>query len=334
MHILAGDIGGTNTRLQLLKVHALQASPVREAHYASRDHASLAAVLREFLLPETVPVAGACFGVAGPVRTTPDSQTVRTTNLPWEIDGKTLAREFSFRSVRLINDFQAIGFGIEKLADDELLTLQAGQPQLHGPRAVIGAGTGLGQGILVWQAAHYEAFATEGGHVDFAPTNELEFDLAKQLREELGRVSYEDILSGPGLVRPYYFFRGRGERVETPALAQAMAKGDPAAAISEFALRQEDPLASEALDLFVQIYGAQAGNLALAAGATGGLYVAGGIAPRIMARLRQGAFLEAFRAKGTMSDFVRAVPVHVVLPGDVGLRGAAQVALRLASDAD
>lgn len=333
MHILAGDIGGTNTRLQLLEARGAPVSIVREVRYASREFSNFGAALRAFLGREPVAVTGACFGIAGPVRAAPHGQTVRTTNLPWTIDSGAIVREFGIESVRLINDFQAVGYGIETLSAEELVTLQPGEELLHGPRAVIGAGTGLGQGILVWQGAHYEAIATEGGHVDFAPTSEIEFDLAKQLIQELGRASYEDILSGPGLVRLYRLLRARGNQAETSALAQAMAAGDPAAAITEYAIHARDPLASETLELFVRIFGAQAGNLALSAGATGGVYIAGGIAPRILSRLQRGVFLEALRAKGTMSEFVSAVPVHVVLQTDVGLRGAALVASRLATGA-
>ena len=331
MLILAGDIGGTNTRLQLLDAIAAQPVLVREAHYASRNYVTLAAVLRDFLAGGSIAGAAACFGIAGPVRAIPTGQSVRTTNLPWEIDSSAIAREFGFGPVHLINDFQAIGYGIEALAATELVTLQAGEPLQHGTRAVIGAGTGLGQGILVWQGTHYEAIATEGGHVDFAPTNELDFDLAKHLRVGLGRASYEDILSGPGLVRLYGFFRQRGGLRESQALAKALEREDPAAAITEAALVQGDPLANAALDCFVRIYGAQAGNLALSAGASGGLYVAGGIAPRILPRLQRGDFLAAFGDKGSMAHFVQAVPVSVVRAADVGLRGAARVAARLAS---
>jgi len=331
MRILAGDIGGTHTRLQLLATNAAGASLVREVRYASRDYDSLAKALQEFLAGDLQTVSAACLGIAGPVRTTATGQAVRTTNLPWEIDSRAIAREFHFGSLRLINDFQAVGYGIETLGLSALKTLQAGEPMAVGPRAVIGAGTGLGQGILVWQGDHYEAVGTEGGHVDFAPTSELEVELTRQLWKELGRASYEDILSGPGLVRIYRFLLARGGREEDPALAQAMRAGDPAAAITEFATRHHDALAASTLDLFVTIYGAQAGNLALSAGATGGLYIAGGIAPRIMARLQEGAFLRAFRDKGSMAGFVSRVPVHVVLDTDVGLRGASQVALRLAA---
>lgn len=330
MHILAGDIGGTNTRLQLLQAQAGRLTLVREARYASADFASLAVALHSFLGAETV--AAACFGIAGPVRETTTGQAVRTTNLPWTIDGNALAREFGFRSVRLVNDFQAIGYGIEDLAPRELLTLQVGESVVHGPKAIIGAGTGLGQGLLVWQGAHYEAIATEGGHVDFGPTSEIEFELAKYLRAELGRVSYEDILSGPGLMRLYRFLRQRGPHVESPALAHAMAQGDGAAAITDAAMVSGDALADAVLDCFVRIYGAQAGNLALTAGATGGVYVAGGIAPRIVSWLQKGSFVAAFQDKGNMSQFVSRIPLHVVLAEDAGLRGAARLASRLTSE--
>jgi glucokinase len=329
MHILAGDIGGTNTRLRIVRRGAHGLERVREQRYASGSYPGLAAILRDFLAAAPGPVAAACLAVAGPVRAYPGGERVAVTNLPWEIDGAALAREFGWARARLINDFQAIGYGIEALAASELVTLQAGEAVAHGPRAVIGAGTGLGQGLLVWQGEHYEAIATEGGHAGFGPGDELELELARWLLRTHGHASWELVVSGPGLVRLYQFLRARGAAPESAAVAAALAGGDPAAAIAHAALEGGDALAGQALDLFVRLYGAQAGNLALTLGATGGVYVAGGIAPKILARLQGGAFIEAFRAKGGMAGFVTAVPVRVVMNEQVGLLGAALVASRL-----
>lgn len=327
MHVLAADIGGTHTRLCIAQHEHGATRIVAERAYASAAHSRFADVLREFLsgVPRYT-IAVACFAVAGPVRETATGQVVKITNLPWEISAAELAREFGLPKVRLINDFQAIGYGIEALMESDFVVLQTGNPAPHGPRAVIGAGTGLGQAILVWQRDRYEPIATEGGHADFGPTDELQIELARHLIRRFGRASYELILSGPGLVRLYEFLRARGTVPESPVVAEAMQCGDPAAAITPAALEGNDALANCALDLFVRIYGAQAGNLALTAGASGGVYVAGGIAPKILAKLGDGAFLRAFNDKGRMSLLVQAMPVHVVVNPDAGLIGAAHAA--------
>lgn len=330
MKLLAGDIGGTNTRLCIAECAGHACHIVREQRFDSRRYAGLVPILREFLAQQggARPDA-ACLGIAGPVQRRDGGECVKVTNLPWEIDSAELARAVGLPRIRLINDFQAIGYGIEALADSDLAVLQPGEAVPHGPRAVIGAGTGLGQGILVWVGDHYEAIATEGGHAEFGPTDELQLELARYLLATEGHASYELVLSGHGLVRLYEFLRARGVAGETPALARAMREGDAAAAITQAALAANDALANQALDLFVRIYGAQAGNLALTAGATGGVYVAGGIAPKILDRLRAGGFIDAFRNKANMSHYVAAIPVYVVLNEKVGLLGAALVASRL-----
>ena len=329
-HVLAADIGGTHTRLCIVQHEGGSARIVAEQTYASAAYSRFADVLREFL-PGAAgnTIAAACFAVAGPVRETATGQAVKITNLPWNISARDLEREFGFPKVRLINDFQAIGYGIEALKESDFAVLEMGNPVRHGPRAVIGAGTGLGQAILVWQRDHYEPVATEGGHADFGPTDELQIELARYLIKECGRASYERILSGPGLARLYAFLRARGSTPESRTLAEAIVAGDPAAAITQAALEHNDALANQALDLFVRIYGAQAGNLALTIGATGGVYIAGGIAPKIIAKLKDSAFLDAFRSKGNMSAYVANIPVRVVMNPKVGLIGAVAVAGRL-----
>ena len=331
-HILAADIGGTHTRLCIAHCERGATRIVSERTYANAAYSRFADVLREFLSGAAGnTIAAVCFAVAGPIRETPAGQTVKVTNLPWEIGAAALEREFGFPKVRLINDFQAIGYGIEALTEPDFTVLQMGNPVAHGPRAVIGAGTGLGQAILVWQRDHYEPVATEGGHADFGPTDELQIELARYLIKECGRASYELILSGPGLARLYAFLRTRGSTPESRTLAEAIVAGDPAAAITQAALGHNDALANQVLDLFVRIYGAQAGNLALSAGATGGVYLAGGIAPKIIAKLKDGAFLEAFRSKGNMSAYVVDIPVRVVVNPSAGLLGAMGAAARLLS---
>ena len=330
MRVLAGDIGGTKTLLQVSAWEAGRLRAVREQRFDSCSYPSFAALLIEFLNQEKkANFEAVCLGVAGPVRKTITGQAVKVTNLPWEIESAAIAREFGFSKVRLINDFQAIGFGIELLKQSDLVVLQQGEPVAHGPRGVIGAGTGLGQSVLVWQEDHYEPIATEGGHANFGPTSELQIELLRYLLKNTGRSSYELVISGHGLTRLYAFLKERGDFPESSLVGEAMKTDDAAAIITRAALEQNDKLANQAMDLFVEIYGAQAGNLALTAGTTGGVYIAGGIAPKIVSRLTDGRFLRAFRNKGKMSGYVEAIPVSVVMNPDVGLFGAARVASRL-----
>ncbi len=329
MHVLTGDIGGTKTLLQIVDAIDHDVRVVAERRFDSASFADFASLLRVFLDIERDALAGvtdACFAVAGPVRDTDAGRTVKVTNLPWEIHARELEREFGLARVLLINDFEAIGYGIEALAEKDFVVLQPGAPVARGPRAVIGAGTGLGQAILLWQGSRYAVVPTEGGHAGFGPTDELQLKLAWYLIKEHGRASYELILSGPGLARLYGFLKAYKAAPESPVVARAMQNGDPAAAITDAALKQNDPLAQQTLDLFVRIYGAQAGNFALTAGATGGVYIAGGIAPKIISRLTDGAFLAAFRDKGNMSPYVERIPVRVVMNINVGLIGAVMAA--------
>lgn len=330
MRVLAGDIGGTKTLLQIADCKAGRCRVVRAQRFDSRAHDGLAPIVAEFLKGErNNSIKAACFGIAGPIRETAKGQSVKVTNLPWEIHGRELKRRFGLPRLQLINDFQAVGYGIAALGRKDLVVLQKGKAVRHGPRAVIGAGTGLGQGLLVWNRDHYAPIATEGGHANFAPVNDLQIELMHYLLKTAGRTSWELVLSGHGLVRLYDFMKARGAAPESATVATAMRDGDPAAAITQAALERNDPLASRTLDLFVDIYGAQAGNLALTAGATGGVYIAGGIAPKIISRLTDGRFMRAFRSKGKMSPYVETIPAQVVTKPEVGLMGAALAASRL-----
>lgn len=331
MRVLAGDIGGTKTLLQITECRAGRYRAVREQRFDSASYDSLSSIIREFLKQEKKKnIRAICFGIAGPIRETARGQSVKVTNLPWEIHGQELKRRFKFSRLRLINDFQAIGYGIAALGKKDLVVLQKGEAVKHGPRAVIGAGTGLGQGLLIWNQDRYEPIATEGGHANFAPIDELQIELTRYLLKNAGRTSWELVLSGHGLVELYDFLKARGTMSESSPVAGMMQNGgDPAAAITRAALEQNDPLANQALDLFVDIYGAQAGNLALTAGATGGVYIAGGIAPKIISRLTDGRFMRAFLNKGKMKPYVANVPVRVVTKPEVGLIGASLVATRL-----
>ncbi len=330
MRVLAGDIGGTKTLLQMADCDDGQCRAVREQRFDSASYDSMSSIIHEFFEKEKQKnIKAVCLGIAGPVKETSKGQSVKVTNLPWDIRSQDLARKFKFPRLRLINDFQAIGYGIEALKRKDLVVLQKGQPVRHGPRAVIGAGTGLGQGILIWDKDHYAPVATEGGHANFAPTDELQIELTRYLLKTVGRTSWELILSGHGLVELYAFLKTRGGMSESPAVAKAMQFEDPAAVITRAALEQSDLLSNQALDLFVSIYGAQAGNLALTAGATGGVYIAGGIAPKIISRISDGRFIQSFLNKGKMKPYVAAIPVQVVTNPKAGLLGAVLAASRL-----
>ncbi len=331
MRVLAGDIGGTKTLLQIVDCANNARRVVAENRYASGSYDGLVSMLREFLgsagLDRASQIHGACFGVAGPITDIANAQRAQLTNLPWEIDTADLARALGTERVRLINDFQAIGYGIEALAPHDVVVLQEGAEIPRAPRVVIGAGTGLGVGILVWQRDHYEALPTEGGHADFAPTDELQTDLLRYLRETTGHVSYERVLSGPGILNIYsYLCAGAGQQSDLAAARQA---DDPAAAIASAALEGKDKLARRALDVFVMIYGAEAGNLALTCLARGGVYIAGGIAPKLIDKLGEPAFMRAFNDKARMAAVTATMPVRVVMNPAVGLLGASLAAGRL-----
>ena len=329
MKVLAGDVGGTKTLLWLAEVADSTCQKLYERRFDSHSFSGLIQVINAFLdsLPATssADIQAACFGVAGPVR----AGLAKITNLPWQLDATDISEMLDKRPIYLINDFQAIGYGIEALDESETITLQSGQGERYGPQAIIGAGTGLGEGYRIWQVDHYEVYASEGGHIGFAPTDARQLALLEFLHDQYDCVTYERILSGPGLAKIFKFLQGYSGKSATPALQQAMAGVDPAAAISESALAGKDPLAVEALGLFVEIYGAQAGNLALTCLATGGVFIAGGIAPQIIDKLRDGAFLDHFNDKGRMSDLTMNIPVKVIMNPKVGVMGAAVLAGRL-----
>lgn len=329
MHYLAGDIGGTHTRLLLAERSGDVQRILSEKCFESRKYAGLAQVIADFRsMGPPVVIDAACFAVAGPIQRSSTEDWVHVTNLPWIITRSELANAIGVSPVRLMNDFEAVGHGIAQLKEEDMLVLQAGQTGSHGPRVVLGAGTGLGQALVLQCGEQELVVPTEGGHVDFGPTDAMQLELTQWLMEKLGRASYEDILSGGGLARLYKFLHSRGTIPESDTVAAAFKQGDPAAAIHAAALKK-DPLAQAALDLFVSIYGAQAGNVALACGATGGVYVAGGIAPRILQQLRGGAFLAAFLGKGRMTELLRRIPLRIVVSPAVGLQGALACAARL-----
>ena len=292
--ILAGDIGGTHARLALFEPADCGLSAVVEETFASREWASFDQVVQEFVGRHRVTIDAACFGIAGPVR----SGRVTTTNLPWVVDARALARELQLSFVGLLNDLEANAYGVAALDAKDIVTLNPGSSNREGNGAIIAAGTGLGEAGLYWDGREHHPFASEGGHCDFAARSALEVDLLSYLRHEFSHVSYERVLSGAGLHNIYRFLRDTGHGTEPEWLAQRMAGKDPAPVISEAGLAGTSDLCVRALDLFVTIYGAEAGNLVLKLMATGGLYVGGGIAPKIHHKLADGAFMEAFVDKG------------------------------------
>jgi glucokinase len=322
---LGGDVGGTNARLAVVELDGRTARIVRERKYRSRDYPGLAPIVRHFFEAEGARPDRACFGIACPVV----GDDCTAPNLPWTINARQLAADIEIPRTTIINDFVAVGYGVESLGPSDLATLQEGRPEPQGPIALIGAGTGLGQGFLVWERDHYRVLASEGGHGDFAPRGVQQAGLLDFLEREFHRVSWERLLSGPGMVNTYRYLLASAVAPEQATVRTEMGQEDPAAVIVRQALAGTDCLSDRALDLFCEILGAQAGNLALTVVATGGVYLAGGIAPRIVERLRSGPFLEAFRDKGRLSELLSRVPVHVIVNPNVALLGAAAVAGRM-----
>jgi len=327
--VLAGDIGGTKTRLAVIEVNGTQVRIEREADYPSRDYAKFADLLGDFLANAGIP-SHAAFGIAGPVR----GRVVQTTNLPWRIDADALQRQFGFAHCTLLNDLEATAYGLPALGAGDLLTLQAGAPDASGNVAVIAAGTGLGEAGLFWDGQSHHPFATEGGHASFSPGDELEMSLLRYLQQRHQHISWERVVSGMGLLSLYEFLC-LYHRVAAPQwLAEEMRSGDAAAVIAGAALSGRDKICIKTLDWFVRLYGVEAGNLALKVMSKGGLYLGGGIAPKILPLLQDGAFLDAFLNKGRMRPLLEAMPVKVILNDRAALFGAALRAAQLAHDAN
>jgi glucokinase len=312
--ILAGDVGGTSTRLALFDGDIRV--PARLERYASRGHEGLVSMVEEFI--EScgrclADVDAAAFGVAGPVR----DGCARTTNLPWPVEARRLARALRLDRVELLNDLEANGRGIAVLRDDDLEVLQAGSAEEDGTIAVCSAGTGLGEAFLVSGGEGRRVFPSEGGHADFAPRNEFEIELLRFVARDNEHVSYERVCSGMGLVNCYRFLA---------SLNGAAGLSLDASTISAAAIDGSDQTAGAALDLMISIYGAEAGNLALKTLATGGVYLGGGIPPKILPKLQEGGFLQAFLAKGRLAPLLERMPVRVILNDRTALIGAALAA--------
>jgi len=320
--ILAGDIGGTNARLAYFQPRNGRFQLVSERVFPSREHRGLGEIVTQFLDESGTRPEAACFGIAGPVR----NGRVETSNLPWVIEQSVLANQIHLAATLLINDLEASAWGIGALGSEDLVTLNPGAGSVAGNQAVVAPGTGLGEAGLFWDGSRHHVFACEGGHTDFAPRGELQIELLRFLAAKFGHVSYERILSGPGLVNVYEFLCASGCGKQSAELSAAIEVGDPAAAISQAALSGKDSLAGKALDLWIAVYGAETSNLGLKIMSTGGLFLAGGISPKILPRLKGSLFMEAFLDKGRMRPLVEAMPVHVVTNEKAGLLGAARCA--------
>jgi len=341
-YILAGDIGGTKTFLQLVEIpkhgKPTEMKTIHEQRYISAEYRDLVPIIRQFLLEiekkiGTKPVPqNACFAIAGPVV----NHTVKLTNLSWMLDASHMAQELGISHISLINDFEAIGYGVMGLTDNDIYTLQTGEYQADAPMAVIGAGTGLGECFIIRHSDKIRVFPSEGGHTDFAPQSALEFNLLKYLlaKHNINRVSVERVVSGLGIISIYQFLRDSDFTDESSEIADAVRTWekeltsnkrtiDPGEYIGKAALEKKDRLSEETMQLFVGAYGSESGNLALKILPYGGLYIAGGIASKILPLLQSNAFMTAFKNKGRMSSILNNIPVKVIVNPKVGLIGAA-----------
>jgi len=320
--ILAGDIGGTKTNLAYFIAEGQRLTARFVRSYPSQQYRSLTEVVERMLADHPADVTGAAFGIAGPVV---DGRS-KLTNLGWEVDASDVAKVLGVNSVGLVNDLQATAYGTLRLAPDEMMLLNPGIPQSKAPIAVIAAGTGLGESALVWDGKRYRAIPSEGGHTDFGPRNEVEIELLRFLNKKYRRTSYERIVAGPGFVNLYEFFRSKAEYPEPEWLREKIVSGDPSAEISQAGVEEKDQVCVRVVETIASLYGAEAGNLALKILATGGVYVCGGIAPKILPMI-QKHFMDAFVAKGRYANLMKQMPVRVVLNDKTALIGAAHYAL-------
>ena len=324
--LLAGDIGGTKTNLALFRAQAGRLALLDGARFASREHGGLEEILDAFLGTRRTRLSAVALGIAGPVI----KGRSRATSLPWVVDSGRLSRRLR-APVALLNDLEATAHAIPELSKGRFLVLNAGRPVPGGNLALIAAGTGLGEAFVQRSGGRFLVGATEGGHCDYAPRNEEEIQLLRYLMGRFGHVSVERVLSGPGLVNVYEFFKMVQPGADPAMSRRLRGQGDKAAVISSAALEGVSPRAGRALRLFVSAYGAEAGNLALKSLATGGVYIGGGIAPKILPALRDGSFLDAFLDKGRFRGLLASIPIKVILDDQAALLGAASIARELAS---
>jgi glucokinase len=326
--VLAGDVGGTKTSVGLFVTGKKRPEPLVVESFASREAPHLENIVEQFLKSHPASISSACFGIAGPVI----NGRCRATNLPWVVSEAQMKRRFHWRHVRLFNDLAAAAVAVPLLRRSEQVFLNKGIVQKKGNLALLSPGTGLGQAMLIYKDGVYVPLSSEGGHVGFSPTTEAEIELWRYLRKKYGHVSVERVLSGPGLVNVYSWLRDSGRFEEPLWLKALMKEGDPAKAISENALRRRQALCVESLRSYVSMLGSAAGNLALTSMAVGGIYLGGGIPPKILPALKKGAFLKAFMAKGRFADFLAQIPVRVILNDKAALLGAAHTAFEALED--
>ena len=322
--LLAGDIGGTKTILALFSAEEGPRHLLAEATYRSSDYLSLEAMIENFLQGKSATVEQAGFGVAGPVI----NGRSRVTNLSWSVDANTLSHTLRGAAVTLLNDLEAIATAVPFLEGDDLVQLKPGEAETGAPVAIIAPGTGLGEAFLLWDGYRYRPRASEGGHADFAPSTPLELELLSYLQPRLGHVSYERVCSGLGIPNLYAFLRDSGRHPEPDWLRQQLiAAKDPTPIIMEAAVAGTADICTEVLNLFLSILGSESGNLVLKLLATGGVYLGGGIPPRLIPQLKGNIFLDAFARKGRFSGLMARVPVYIIRHPRTGLLGAAYAAL-------
>ena len=322
--ILAGEIGATRTRLAAFETAGNKLQRVVEKIYASQEHSGLSQIIAGFIKAEGIPVQSACFGVAGPVK----GGRSKISNLPWVIDSRELAQQLKLDSIGLLNDLEAYAYGIDALESNDFITLSEGSEDAEGNRAVISARTGLGMAGLFWDGFRHHPFACEGGHTDFAPRNDLEVELLAYLQKKYGHISCERILSGPGIKNIYDFLRDAKKADEPKWLKEQMSGApDPPALISQLALESKSAICEQTLSMFVSIYGAETGNCALNFMSTGGVFIGGSIAAKIVPKMRDPIFMQSFLDKGRMEPLLREMPVKIVLNDDSGIIGGARYTL-------
>lgn len=322
--ILAGEIGATRTRLVAFEKEGSRLNIAVEKTYLSHEHDGLSEIITAFVKSEGIAVHSACFGVAGPVR----RGRSKISNLPWVIDSRDLAKQLKLDSVGMINDLEAYAYGIDGLEARDFVTLNEGSEDAEGNRAVISARTGLGVAGLYWDGFRHHPFACEGGHSDFAPRNPLEMELLAYLQQKYGHISYERLLSGPGIKNIYDFLRNARKTEEPQWLKdQIDASTDPSALISQLAGEGKAAICDQTLSLFVSIYGAETGNCALNFLSTGGIFIGGSVAAKNVSKMKNPIFMESFLDKGRMADLLKEIPVTIVLNDDSGIIGAARYTL-------
>ncbi len=327
MNILCGDIGGTHTRLAVFRSTGHGFEVVEENVYKSSASPTLESVVKQFLDGKRHACGHACFGIAGPVK----NGRCEATNLPWIVDASSVAAQTQIEHIHLLNDLEANAYGISALKEDDFVVLNEGAPEAYGNKAIISAGTGLGEAALYWDGQRHHPFASEGGHCDFAPGNALQTRLLDHLNQHYEHVSWERVLSGPGLVNIHAFLCKYRAASPSADMKRQMTDGDPAAVISRAGMSRDSAIANEALNVFALLYGAEAGNLALKVMATGGVYIGGGIAPKIIDKIKEPHFMAGFLNKGRMRKLMTSMPVKVILNNKTALLGTAEYVNRRVS---